>query len=874
MPWRGPPGGDRIARPAFEERAMTLLADMGRDLRHGLRQLAHAPGFTAVAVLSLALGIGANTAVFSLVYDVVLRSLAVRDPDRLVLLRNVQAANGSMSRAGENNGSIDPATGRPSSTSFSLGTFEGFRAHHPGLSDVFAFAPFNQINMLVDGVPETEVLGQLVSGGYHAGLGVSTVLGRPLTEDDDRLSAPPVGVISWRFWQRRFGGDRSVIGKTVQVNRVPTIIVGVTQQGFAGAMQVGESADVTVPLALHARFQPDRGASRAQPWYWWVRVMGRLAPSATPAQVSAALEPTLQGTAREGWRAGQSLASVGGGEMPDAPTLAVDPGGQGENDSRLRYRQSLGILMGLVGLVLLAACANVATLLLARGAARRPEVALRLALGASRARIVRQLLMESLVLSGLATVVGAALAFWGRGLLVALRQFSGSTIVLDRPIDARVLAFTIAVSVGTAIVFGLAPAVRASRVDLGPEFQGGTRSVGRRSRSAGARSLVVVQIAVSLVLLVATGLFIRTLRNLQDADPGFNARGLALFRVEAHTAGYAPEQFAALHGRIQERLAAIPGVRAATFSNVPLLAGVRSNRRISVAGGAPAAGPPPVFNTNGLAPNFLEAMEIPLLLGRPFAAGDAAGAPRVAIVNEAFRREVFGAENPVGRRLAFGATPRSGAVEVEIVGVARDARYTTLRQPAPATVYLPAAQQLDGEANYCVRTAGNPTAVFGAIRAAVREIDPTLAVRNLRTQDEQIARMSGQEILFARLSGFFGVVALALAGVGLYGLTSYMVVRRTGEFGVRMALGALPRQVLSLVLRESLMLVAFGIALGLAAAYAASGVVASMLFGLSPVDSVTYGAVPLILLAVALLASLVPARRATRVNPVVALRAE
>jgi predicted permease len=851
------------------------LPDLGPDLRHGLRQLAHSPGFTAVAVLSLALGIGANTAVFSLVNDVLLRALPVRDPDRLVLLRHTQGPSGRISRAGENNGSTDPLTGRASSTSFSLAAFEGFRAHHPGLSDVFAFAPFNQIQLLVDGVPETEVLGQLVSGGYHAGLGVSAVIGRPLTPDDDRLSAPPVAVISWRFWQRRFGADPSVIGRTVQVNRVPTVIVGVTPRGFSGAMQVGESADITVPMALHARFQPDRGLNRAQPWYWWVRVMGRLAPSATPAQVRAALEPILQGTAREGWRVSESLpVAAGAGPMPEPPTLAADPGGQGENDSRRQYRSSLGVLMGLVGLVLLAACANVATLLVARGASRRSEVAVRLALGASRARIVRQLLAESLVLSGLAAALGAALAFWGRDLLVAFRQFSGSTVVLDLPIDSRVLAFTSLVSVGSATLFGLGPAWRASRVDLAPEFQGGARTVGRRSRSPGGRSLVVLQVAVSLVLLVGTGLFVRTLRNLQDVDPGFNPRALALFRIQAHAAGYGPSQFAAIHARIQERLAALPGVRAATFSNVALLARTRSGRRLSVAGGAPVADAPTSFHTNGVAPNFLEAMEIPLLLGRTFTSRDAAGAPRVAIVNETFTRQVFGRENPIGRHLAFGTTPMGGGEDVEIVGVARDAKYTNLRDPAPATVYLAAAQQKDGEANYAVRAAGSPAALFGAIRAAVREVDPTLAVTDLRTQADQTARISGQEILFARVSGFFGVVALALAGVGLYGLTSYMVVRRTGEFGLRMALGALPRQVLALVLRESIALVLAGIVIGVVAAYGASGLVASLLFGLSPVDGVTYGTVPVVLMVVAALASLVPARRATRVNPVVALRSE
>jgi predicted permease len=853
---------------------MASLAGLGRDLKLGFRHVCHSPGLTAIAVLSLALGIGANSAVFSLVNDVLLRSLPVKDPDRLVLLRNVQGPSGRMSRAGENNGSIDPATGRPSSTSFSLLAFESFRADHRGLSEVFAFAPFNQIHVLVDGVPETEILGQLVSGGYHAGLGVPMALGRPLTKDDDRLGAAPVAVVSWRYWQRRFGGDPSAIGKTVQVNLVPTVVVGVTERGFAGAMQVGESADITLPLALHARFQPDRGANRAQPWYWWVRVMGRLAPSATPAQVKAALEPTLQTTALEGWRLSQSLPlAQGAGQMPEPPTLAADPGGQGENDSRRQYRRSLAVLMGLVGLVLFAACANVATLLLARGAARRPEVAMRLALGASRGRVVRQLLAESLVLSGLAAVVGAALAFWGRGLLVALRQFSGSLVVLEPTIDARVLGFTTAVSAGTTLLFGLVPAIRTSGVALASEFQGGARPLGRRARSVGDRSLVVVQVALALVLLVGTGLFVRTLRNLQTVDPGFNTRALALFRIQAHTAGYASSQFAALHARIQQRLADLPGVRAATFSNVALLAGVRSNRRLTVAGSAPA-GDAPAFNVNGLAPNFLEAMEIPLLLGRPFTDRDAAGAPRVAIVNEAFRRQVFGQENPIGRHLAFGTTPAGGGEDVEIIGVARDAKYTGLRQEAPATVYLAAAQQADGEANYCVRAAGDPAALFGAIRAAVREVDPTLAVTDLRTHDQQIARVSAQEILFARLCGFFGVVALALAAVGIYGLTSYLVVRRTGEFGVRMALGALPRQVWSLVVRESLALVAAGTFLGLAAAYGASGAVASTLFRVSPVDSFTYAGAPAILVAVAVLASLVPARRATRVSPAVALRSQ
>jgi len=838
-------------------------------LRMAFRHLMKNPGFSSVALLSLAVGIGANTAIFSLVYAFLLRPLPVRDPQELVLLRNVDGVGGRMSRSGENNGSIDPITGRAASTSFSLLAFERMRASPAPLSALFSFAPFSQVNVLVDGQPEIAITAQMVSGSYHGGLGVSAALGRTLTDDDDKASAMPVAVISFRYWDRRFGRRSDILGRTIAINRIPTTIVGVTAQGFDGTMQAGESPDVTVPLGHYLRFQPDR-VGRAQPFYWWVRVMGRLAPGAAAAQAAAALEPAFQEAAREGWVAGKTAASADE-RTPGVPALVADPGDRGENDVRRQYAASLRTLMGLVGLLLAAACANVANLLLARSAARRREIAVRLALGASRARIVRQLLGESLLLAIAGAALGLALAWWGRDLLLALRPFGNTKVVLDLPLDMRVLAFTTAATLGTALLFGLWPALRATDLDLNTEFQSGGRTLGG-GRSRLGRGVMVVQIALSLVLLVSTGLFMRTLVNLQHVDAGFNRHGLILFRIDAASAGYRTGQFTALHARLQQALEELPGVRAVTFSSTALLSRVRQNKRISVPGHT-ASTPPPIVNTNGVASSFFRAMELPLVIGRDFTALDTGAAPKVAIVNQAFVRQYFDGQNPIGEHVVIASTGE----RIEVIGVSADAKYTELRGGMPPTVYLPALQQVDGDAAFAVRVAGpnlNAGATFPAIRSAVRQIDPALPVLDLRTQDEQIDRLHGQELLFAKLSGLFGGVALLLACVGLYGLMSHAVVRRTGEIGLRMALGALPGQVLRIVLRECLLLVGLGLLTGIALAFGAGRLVASMLFGVTPVDPITYASVAAVLVAVALLASIAPARRASRIDPVVALKVE
>jgi predicted permease len=834
-------------------------------VRSALRHLAAAPGFTIVAILSLALGIGPTTAIFSLVDAVLLRTLPVAHPDELVLLRVQHGVRGRMYRAGEGSGGVDPVSGREAGTPLSRAIFERLRTTPAPVRAVFAFAPFSQVTVLVDGVPETTVSAQYVSGDYYAGLGVRPALGRLIEPADDAVDAGPVAVISHRFWVHRFAARPDAIGATLLVNRVPATVVGVSAAGFDGALQVGETADVSVPLSHHLLFQPDRKA-RAEADYWWLRIMARLAPGATADQARAALEPAFQAAARDAWLVGGRPAA----DRPDDPSLLVDSGAQGENDLRREQRRPLGLLLALAGLVLLAACVNVSTLLVARGSQRRRNFALRLALGASRRSIVAQCLVESLLLAGAGAAAGTVLASIGRDALRALRPVATqATLVLDLPIDARVLGVMIAVSLACALAFGLLPALQASRVDLITAFQGGPRTLGGGGRSRLSRALLVIQVALSMVLLISAGLFARTVAGLEGLDAGFDQRGLVLFRIDATPAAFAKDRFVPLHDRIQARIAALPGVEAVTFSRVPLLSRVRSNRSISLTGAAPV-GQPPIVNTNGVAPNFFAAMGLPVIQGRGFTDQDREGTPRVAVVSQAFVREYLRAGSPIGRRVFLGAPAFTDSVE--IVGVARDAKYTDLRTPVGPTIYTPALQRIEGSADFAVRVAGDPAATLSTIRGAVREIDPSLPVLNLRTQREQIERLHGPERLFARLSTFFGLTALALVAVGLHGLLSHAVQRRTGEIGLRLAVGAEPWQMRWMIVAEAATLAAAGALAGLLAAGLASRYVASMLFGVTATDPLTYGGAALFVLGMAAAASLVAARRASRVEPLIALR--
>jgi len=838
------------------------------DLRFALRQLLKSPGFAAVAILSLALGIGANTAIFSLVNEVALKSLPVQKPEELVLFRWLSGSPGMM-RSTWGWGGIDEETGLRTSTSFSTLAFERFRDRSQTLAATFAFAPLSNVTVIADGQAETVAQSQVVSGNFFSTLGVTPALGRLLAPEDDRPGADPAAVLSHRYWVRRFDADPGILGRTITVNRVAFTVVGVTSEAFAGTQQVGENPDVSLPLAFIDRLQPD--SSVENPWSWWLRIMGRMQPDTTLAQVQAELEPVLQQAAREGFDAYPRERLSANEPPPVAPLLRAVPGGQGLFEQRDRMLPTLRILSGLVVLVLAIACTNVANLLLARGTARQREIAVRLALGASRGRIVRQLLGESLLLSALGGLLGIVFAVWGVDLLLALRPF-GINTALEAPLDWRVLGFTAGIAILTGVLFGLAPALRTTRVNVNAGLQGAGKQGGSSGRTILPKVLMVTQVALSLVLLVGAALFLQTLRDLQKLDVGFNRSQLLLFRIDALTGGYDREKFTDLHERIVARLRGLPGVQSATFSHVPVLSGSSNSSSVRVDGRTAPTGPntSPYFNRVETA--FFDTFQIPLLSGRLFTERDDLGAPLVAVINQTMARTYFGEENPIGRTFRTG-NPSSEQV-IEVVGVTRDARYSDLRSKIPSTVYLPFRQHPIGAANFALRVAGDPSGSIAAARNAVREIDPNLPLINVRTQDEQVNRILAQEALFARLSSFFGVVALILVCIGLYGLMSFTVMRRTTEIGIRMALGALPRRVLAMILREALGLVLLGTLLGVAAAWGAARLVSSQLYGLSPTDPPTYVIVGLLLLAIATVACWLPARRASRVDPMVALRTE
>jgi predicted permease len=856
-----------------------MMNTFRQDLRYGLRILLKQKGVTAVAVLSLALGIGANTALFSIVDAILLRQLPVKEPERLVLFKSIFPPGFT---PGNYNGSPDSDPNKK--TSFPYQSFLRMREQQSPLSDVIAYG---NVVLTVNADGQADLAsGQAVSGNYFAGLGVQAFLGRTITDGDDNAAAGAVAVLSYRYWQRRFGGDPAVIGKLINLNNGAFTVIGVTPKRFEGTGQLGSSRDVTIPIACEPQLYGERERSRMyRAGDWWLRLMGRLKPGATAEQARAQLESVFHQSVLDHRIARQAYESGGNPvaalDPKDYPRLVVDPGGQGETGTRRRYAPSLYLLLGVVGAVLLIACANVANLLLSRAASRQKEIGVRLALGASRPRLIRQLLTESVLLALLGGTFGVLIGLWIKDGLLAVSDWGGGVMgALEPRLDWRVLAFTLALSLLTGIIFGLAPAWRATKVDLTPALKDSLRGTSAASRSLLGRGMVVLQVALSLLLLVGAGLFIRTLLNLQRIDPGFNTRNLLLFGVEPALAGYNGERLRRFYQQMSERLEALPGVQTVTFSRVRLLSGGTSSRETFLPAG-PDGRITGIGNVSLLQvrENFFEAMGIPLQAGRTIKPQDDERASRVALVNQAFAQRYFSNENPVGRR--FGFSERS-ADEIEIVGMVRDAKYARQHDEIQPTVYLSWRQDLRSltRATFEVRTAGDPTATVGAIRQAVREVDATLPLIDIRLQADQADQMLAMERLLARLLTLFGLLAQQLASIGLFGVMAYAVSQRTHEIGIRMSLGADRGDVLMMILRQGMTLVLLGIGLGLAGAYVLTKYLGSwvdlsgMLYGVQVSDPLTYGVIVLLLALVGLISCFIPAWRATKVDPIVALRVE
>jgi predicted permease len=836
---------------------------LAQDVRYGIRQLRRGPLFTAVAVLSLAVGIGTAAAVVTLADLVLFRKLPVRNPDELAIVRWVA---GTVLPFESLNGYGSQNESESSSTSFSLAAYEAVRDEAADTASVVGFADMYRVNLGIGGSAEL-ANGHAVSGTFFDVLGVAPVAGRPIGPADDQRAAAPVAMLSHGFWQRRFGGAADAIGRSITINGLAATIVGVAPPGFNGALQVGSAPSVFVPLTSLAQFE--RTEDHFDPNHWWVLMLARLRPGVT----ADAARPTLEAIVRRTVAAHQPAL-----DATHLPRLVLDPGARGQLESRNGTREPLLIMTAVVAIVLLVACANIATLLLARARARTREIAVRLSLGAGRGRIVQQIMTECLLLALLAGTVAAAVVVpLAQLLLPALEQ--GDPILLDVAIDARTIAITFSLAVLTTLVFGWFPALRSTAPRVAASLRETERGTPGRSRGVSATGgLVAAQIALSLVLASGAGLLTATVRNLDRIDPGFDPSNLLLFRIDPTLNGYSGERLRALYAGLLEGIRSVPGVASATLSSHTLIADSASIHDVFLPGdppptegpGAPAGRLRPLTWRQTIDAAYFRTMNIPVLSGRTFGVGDAMAAQRVAIVNATFVRRILGGAEPIGQRILLGR--RQGAPEYEIVGVVGDARFSRLRDEVPPTIYVSYRQHQPGAMTFAARTGVDPLTVVDAVRRAIAEADADVPMFDVRTQEAQIAHSLRRERLFAQLAGLLSMVTMALCGIGVYGLLAQWVTRRTPEIGVRMALGATRANVRWLVLRQSLVLVACGITIGIPAAVGTLRLLQNVLYGLDPSNPLALSAAAAILSCVAAVAAYLPARRATRVDPMVALR--
>jgi len=840
----------------------TSLERLGQDLRYALRMLRKSPGFTAVAILSLALGIGANTAIFSVMNAVMLRSLPVHEPDRLVLF-------GAGAWVGMTDGLPDKSW-----QLFSYPFYREVQRKNDVFSGVAAmFTLPNDVRGLVGGGTQSEpVHARLVSGTYFSVLGVNAIAGRVFTDaEDQKPGANPVAVASYSWWQRRFGGDSSVVGKTLKLNSTIFTIIGVTPPEFFGT-SVGESPDLWIPLAMDAQVPPGWGGDRTRddPSFQGLHILARLKPGISVAQAGSQLNVIFQ----------QSLHQLAGSNPSQKilddirhALIELTPGGRGVSQIRQQFSASLQILMAAVGVVLLIACANIANLLLARAASRRREIGVRLSIGASRRRLIRQMLTESVLMAAAGGAAGMLFAWWASGFLVWMVSTGEETLPLQVAPDPRVLAFTSVLSLATGVLFGLAPAFRATRVDLSLSLKEGRGSVSARSGQFLAKALIVSQVALSAVLLIGAGLFVRSLMNLRNVETGFHQENVLVMYADTASLGYKENdpRLTDIYHRVEEGVSALPGVRAASFSMFTMLEGQWSSDAYPQGRPKPPENHREIHN-NIVGPAFFATIGLPIVMGRPIGPQDTAKSPKVAVINETMAHWFFPNESAIGQHFRLGDNERND--QIQVVGVAKDAKYESLREKPEPVGYYPYTQSTGYFGNFQVRYSGDPRSLIPAIRRVFSDVDRNLPITGIRTMAKQVDDTLVQQKLTARLSTFFGVLALLLASIGIYGVLSYAVAQRISEVGLRMALGAQRGNVMWMVMRDVLLLVACGLLVGVPVALALERKAASMLFGLGNVDAASLAAAILILGVVAGIAGYLPARRASLVDPTVALRYE
>ena len=873
-------GVERTKEQCRTVRPLRWVDELGRDIQYGLRMLRRRPGFTVAVVLSLALGIGANTAIFSLLDAVMWRRLPVDRPEELWAVGD----------------------------QYTHATFRVLAEDDAVLAGAAAYAPA-RLNVSIDGSVEPTAEGQLVSGGYFALLGVTPIAGRAIGREDDRVqNGHPVAMLSDGYWARRFGRDPTTIGRAISISGTPFTVIGVTPPEFLG-VEVGTAPDLYVPIMM----QPTAMMSTSLDLVTgsllatispWLRVLARLQPGVSPEQATAVLEPSVRAsflsqfggrlpTSRPNDLPSRKLAGVAA-TVEERLRPVLTPAATGFSDLRQEFSRPLFILMTVVGILLLIACANTANLLLARATARRREFATRLALGAGRWRLMRQLLVESVLLAALGGAAGLLLAGWATRSLVVFMSLGRTPIVMDLGPDVRVLTFAVSVSVLTGIVFGLIPVVRATGINVTPTLKGVPGLTGGRRGLGPDRLLAVSQIALSLVLLIGAGLFVRSLAALNDRDGGFGRESVLIVRVEPQGSDRRStiensERLDRIYRELLSHVEAVPGVRSASLAQfTPTNLGSLTQRVTTPAGVEIVLHSPMVY------PGYLATMGIPFLAGRDVEARDLdMDSPAVAIVNETYARQVWPGASALGKpcqvQIASGGTftwsgtartTRAPSRYCAIIGIVRDSAYTDFTGEIVATRYQPFlhTETARGQMALHVRVAGDPASMIPSIRNEVARVDPTVPMFDVRTLADEVDAVLIQQRLVAALTGVFGLLALLLACVGLYGLLAFAVVRRTAEIGVRVALGAGPRDVVWMVMREALVLVlaggVVGVAVGLAAARVAGSQIAGLLFGVETIDPTTFVAAALALGVTALLAAYLPARRASRVNPVVALRAD